>query len=101
MDEQELANECMLTAIALIRDEIDGGETWTGNLYLTEEGETWDVYYQEQTGRDEMLIYVDTLQPGTFGSAQILGAYLKRLHSRDAETVDLPKSAGHMGQLLE
>jgi len=100
MNEQELANECLLTAISLIRDEIDE-EAWTGELYLTEESDTWDVYYQQRTTGDEMLTYVDTLQPSEFGSAQILGAYLKRLHERGADNVDLPKSAVHMGEILD
>jgi len=97
MNEKELANECMVTAMGLVRDTIEGGETWAGPLHIRRgENATWDVY--KETKKHQT--YVDTIQPGEFGSAQILGAYLQRLAQEDKNQA-LPKSAGHMGQLLE
>lgn len=96
-DEKELANACLVTSTGLIREDIESGETYVGPLHIRRgENGTWDVYKES----DGVQTYVDTLQPGEFGSAQILGAYLKRLAQQNAGEA-LPKSGGHMGQLLE
>jgi hypothetical protein len=101
MDERERANQCFLTAIELFRGEIDS-ETWAGQLYLRPgENGTWDVFKREQASDGEIEIYTDTIYPSEFGSAQILGAYLKRLHERDHENVDLPQPGAHRGELIE
>lgn len=52
MSDPELANQCMVTAISLLRDEIDG-ETWAGDLYLRPgDGETWDVHKRDAASVD-------------------------------------------------
>lgn len=100
MDAEDLTNDCLLAAAALLRGEVDS-ETWAGNLYLTSgEGQTWDVHKCERAGGEETLIWVDAIAPQRFGAAQILGAYLVELHNRNGESVGLPKEGKHRGELL-
>jgi len=100
MDDAELANQCLLTATALLRGTVDT-ETWAGDLYLTPgNGDSWDVHVVERSGGTETTIWVDAIAPQRFGSAQILASYLVELSKRDAVTVDLPSEGKHRGELL-